>query len=73
MIATSGDDENVQCQKGSKWSALRGSTQERWASKRFRFDNEKAANDKMVPDRVGSGNFLTEGTLRPSEPVNLRS
>ena len=62
MIATSGADENVQCQKGSKWSALRGSTQERGASKRFRFDYEEPANDKRVPDRVGSGNLALEDT-----------
>ena len=34
-----------------------GSTQERLASKRFRFGYGKAANDKMVPDRVGSVEF----------------
>ena len=42
---------------------LRGSTQERLASKRFRFAYEKAANDKMVPDRVDSG-FFPELGLR---------
>lgn len=34
---------------------LRGSTQEKWPSEIFRFGYRKAANDKMVPDRVGSG------------------
>jgi hypothetical protein len=34
---------------------FRGSTQEKWFSEIFRFGYAKAANDKMVPDRVGSG------------------
>ena len=34
--------------------ALRGSTQEKPRSENFRFGNRKAANDKKVPDPVGS-------------------
>ena len=34
---------------------FKGSTQEKRASEIFRFGYGKAANDKMVPDRVGSG------------------
>ena len=34
---------------------FRGSTQGKSASKIFRFCYKKAANDKKVPDRVGSG------------------
>jgi len=34
---------------------FRGSTQEKSASKIFRFGYGKAANDKKVPDPVGSG------------------
>ena len=33
---------------------VRGSTQEKWPSEIFRFGYRKAANDKMVPDPVGS-------------------
>jgi len=34
---------------------FRGSTQEKSPSEIFRFGYKKAANDKMVPDPVGSG------------------
>ncbi len=34
---------------------LKGSTREKWASELFRFGYRKAANDKKIPDRVGSG------------------
>ena len=34
---------------------VRGSTQEKSRSEIFRFGYRKAANDKMVPDPVGSG------------------
>ncbi len=34
---------------------VRGSTQEKWPSEIFRFGYRKAANDKKVPDPVGSG------------------
>jgi hypothetical protein len=43
-----------------------GSTQEKWPSKIFGFGYRKAANDKMVPDRLGSG--VSEGS--PSHDVN---
>jgi hypothetical protein len=33
---------------------FRGSTQEKWRSEIFRFGYGKAANDKKVPDPVGS-------------------
>jgi hypothetical protein len=36
-----------------------GSTQEKSFSGIFRFGYRKAANDKMLPDPVGSGPFLT--------------
>jgi hypothetical protein len=38
----------------SKKVDFRGSTQEKSASKIFRFGYGKAANDKKVPDPVGS-------------------
>jgi hypothetical protein len=34
---------------------FKGSTQEKSPTKIFRFDYRKAANDKRVPDPVGSG------------------
>jgi hypothetical protein len=37
---------------------FKGSTQEKWPSEIFRFGYKKAANGKMVPDRVGSGVFV---------------
>jgi hypothetical protein len=42
--------------------AFRGSTQEKRLSHIFRFGYRKTANDKMVPDRVGSG-LLLAGTI----------
>jgi hypothetical protein len=37
---------------------FRGSTQEKSPSEIFRFGYRKAVNDKMVPDPVGSAEFL---------------
>ena len=45
---------------------FRGSTKEKLASEIFRFGYAKAANDKMVPDRVGSGCFSLCTDLRKS-------
>jgi hypothetical protein len=39
---------------------FRGSTQVNWSSEIFRFGYRKAANDKMVPDPVGSGRFVIQ-------------
>jgi hypothetical protein len=39
---------------------FKGSTQEKSASEIFRFGYRKAANDKKVPDRVGSGGFVIQ-------------
>src|SRR6266404_2106165 len=38
---------------------FRGSTQEKWPSEIFRFGYRKAANDKKVPDPVGSEVFVS--------------
>ena len=55
MIATSGADENVQCQKRFQMVCFQGLDPGEMGFKIFRFGYEKAANDKKVPDRVGSG------------------
>ena len=39
---------------------FKGSTQEKQFSEIFRFGYRKAANDKMVPDPVGSGVFVLQ-------------
>jgi hypothetical protein len=39
---------------------FRGSTQEKCVSEIFRFGYRKTANDKMVPDPVGSGIFVLQ-------------
>jgi hypothetical protein len=44
---------------------LRGSTQENRRFEIFRFGYDKAANDKKVPDPVGSGVFVLH--LIPNE------
>ena len=47
---------------------VRGSTQEKWPSEIFRFGYRKAANDKMVPDPVGSGSFFfTSDSIRQND------
>jgi hypothetical protein len=43
---------------------FKGSTQEKWPSEIFRFGYRKAANDKMVPDPVGSANFCNTKRIR---------
>ena len=43
---------------------FKGSTQEKSASEIFRFGYGKAVNDKKVPDRVGSGVFVIQKTIR---------
>jgi len=43
---------------------FRGSTQEKSRSEIFRFGYRKAANDKMVPDPVGSEDFCIAKILR---------
>jgi hypothetical protein len=45
---------------------FRGSTQEKPPAAIFRFGYRKAANDKMVPDRVGSGFYSLCTDLRKS-------
>ncbi len=42
---------------------VRGSTQEKWPSEIFRFGYRKAANDKKVPDPVGSEVFVIQSWL----------
>src|SRR3954471_16308585 len=44
--------------KGSGPLGFRGSSQGKSPSEIFRFGYEKAVNDKMVPDPVGSGIFV---------------
>jgi len=44
--------------KGFGPLAFRGSTQEKWPVYFFRFGYRKVANDKKVPDPVGSGVFV---------------
>jgi hypothetical protein len=39
---------------------FKGSTQEKRGPDFFRFGYRKAANDKMVPDPVGSGVFVLQ-------------
>jgi hypothetical protein len=43
---------------------FRGSTQEKRESCFFRFGYRKAANDKMVPDPVGSEVFVLQKVTR---------
>jgi hypothetical protein len=43
---------------------FRGSTQEKRESCFFRFGYKKTANDKMVPDRVGSEVFVIQKQFR---------
>jgi len=50
---------------------VRGSTQEKWPSEIFRFGYRKAANDKMVPDPVGSEVFVLQKLL--VTPISDRS
>jgi hypothetical protein len=50
---------------------FRGSTQEKLSSEIFRFGERKAVNDKMVPDRAGSGDLCnTRVFVRPTSSAS---